>query len=167
MNRILPALLMFVSIAPAASAVLQDNVGSYLREDGVLWKLDRGRRFQVDPHVISVRLGPEVVDARAAIDGASAEVGVPGELRILRSNRLGIHDLELPLGGQPRDQLIHPDFQACTISPRDPRHADPHRPTGKIDQLVPHHLQQTVTLLLAQRFLFEDRVELQLVDRSG
>jgi subtilisin family serine protease len=84
-----------------------------VRIDGVLYQQETGRYFPVIPDRVSVRLADgvgtwdELVERAAAT--APATFSVLRQLIEVRTNRLGIVDLEVPDGGDPVDwcDLVH------------------------------------------------------------
>ena len=74
---------------------------TFLQEDGVWYRVDRTGRFRVDMRVLSVRFAAGIAGLDAfqrQLPDVGDEIDALRELELVRSNRLGIVDLRIPVG---------------------------------------------------------------------
>jgi subtilisin family serine protease len=123
---VLAGLLILASLAPS-------QVDPTFVRDGDGWlKLESGIAFRVDPGTVTVRFAEPVDDVVSALRQlAAGDAGLSG-LELVRSNRLGVHDLGLPPGADPlavaaalratgRFEFVEENaFGVYTVTPNDP-----------------------------------------------
>jgi subtilisin family serine protease len=74
---------------------------SYVRDADGWLRLENGREYRVSSEVVTVQFEAPVDDVAVAVAGLADRDPSLAGLSVLRSNRLGIHDLSLPAGADP------------------------------------------------------------------
>ena len=95
-----PAVVAALALSPTLSAQIQPV---FVERDGVLQRVENGTAFRVDPSIVTLRFADASVQPGPALQAAWLDAGGQGALEIVRSNRLGIVDVAIPAGADPRD----------------------------------------------------------------
>ena len=93
--RIAPWLLATLICTPTLFA---QSPSTYVKDAEGWLRIENGLSFRVDPTSVSVRFHAPLVDVAGYLAGLDGDAA---GLTVLRSNRLGIHDLALPAGADP------------------------------------------------------------------
>ena len=108
MRHVLLAVLLLIAspLAAQTHSTVSATGFRYEKRGSSWYRSERGVEYQVDPRVVTVRFADESRDPREALSSlAESASGSPSGsldgLRLIRSNVLGIHDLEIPEGGDP------------------------------------------------------------------
>jgi subtilisin family serine protease len=101
--RVLLALTALVLALTAGRASAQGRTRiagtTYVQQQGKWFMEDRGRQYEVDPRVITIKLSPEVTPT--GLTSLMAQRG----FKELRTNALGYVDVEIPAGDNPLDYV--------------------------------------------------------------
>jgi len=96
----LPAVRFVLAVLALSVSVSAQLSGEYVRRGAAWVRLEQGQEYALDARVVSVRFRDRGPADGARLAALADEPALAG-LQVLRSNRLGIHDLLLPAGRDP------------------------------------------------------------------